>query len=367
MLTIKSRKKLPINIETSWSKSVAGKFKDLPDCFVGGNAIVLKPDKVKDYFPDIKYPNVCIKINFQFQNGGFNEDTAIIKNIAWLEGIAPRVYEIFQVFDTDTSIYKAQVMEYIDGDFPTNDEAGLLWDEYEERLKKYHIKRIDKDHWASNFKNKKLLDFDEFIFEDKQAYKNDLYNRYNKIAYWGSTSAPYQDIPSIGANGCRSSKRFELLGMNDLDLTGKTVLDIGCSGGQTLYWASERNAERIVGLDTKEIARITFEMANFHKRFNIETIGCDLTKDNIMELVKEKTGIDKFDYVIMFSVNWHIGFHQYMKDLCKDTLFLECNAAKMPEVEVKEYPKELKKLGYREFEYRGIVHESGGRSLFIVK
>ncbi len=369
MKIYKAIKKLPINIETPWHKSIDGAFEDLPDCHIGGNAIVLKPEKVKDYFPEIaeKYKNlsITIKINHRFQNEGFNPDNYIIKNIAWMEGFGVRVYEIMEVEDTDTTVFKAQVMKYIEGDFPSINEARKLWSKYEKKLKRYHIKRIDIDNWQANFKGNKLLDFDEFMFEDKEAYRKDLYDRYNKTAYWGSTSAPYQHIPRIGINGCRSEERFFKLGMMNLDLTGKTVLDIGCSGGQTLYWALERNAKRVVGIDTLEIARVTFEMANYHKKFNIETVGCDLTEHNVAEIIRKQTGIDSFDYVIMFSVNHHIGFHQYMKDLCKGTLFLECNAAKMPEIEVEEYPRDLALLGYTEFEYRGQVNESGGRSLFI--
>jgi len=247
------------------------------------------------------------------------------------------------------------------------EDTSLIWDKLVETLEPYYIKYIGVDNRSSNIIGGKFVDYDEFYFKDKNAYKKDLYDRYTKTVYWGNPGSAYQDIPSIGINGCRSYKRFDLLGMTDLDLSGKTVLDIGCSGGQVLFWASEINADRIVGVDLPEIANVTFEMANYHEKFNIETVGCDLTRDDVQDLIYKKTGIKEFDYVVMFSINYHVGFHQYMKDLCKDTLFLECNAAKMEDIERKEYPEELRKLGYKEFEYRGQVNESGGRSLFICR
>ncbi|MFA5013925.1 MAG: class I SAM-dependent methyltransferase [Actinomycetota bacterium] len=375
MRKYKSIKKLPIigdeNEHFIWNMEVWGAFQDFPDCHVGGNSFILKKDKVSDYFPEIvkRFPNllVTVKVNFQFQNDGFTMDKYIIKNIAWLKGFAPRVYDVIEVEDIDGSIYKSHIVEYLEGSFPHKDRSPVLWNEYTEKLKEFFIGVYGKDYYSANFINEKLIDFDEFKFDDKEKYKQDLYKRYQKTAFWGNDSKAYQHIPSIGIEGCRSYKRYELMGMSDMDLTGKTVLDIGCSGGQVLFWAKERNAERIVGVDTSEIANATFEMANFHEFFDIETVGCDLTQDNIQQLVKEETGLNQFDIVTIFSMNAHIGFHQYMRDLCKGTLFLECNAAEMEDIERIKYPKEFGKLGYTEFEYKGEVKESGTRSLFICR
>ena len=373
MRTYKFAKKLPVignrNEHFLWNKEVWGAFIDFPDCHIGKHSIVIKPDKVRDYLPEIfdRYPNlpICLKVNFDYPNKGFNINTYIIKNIAWLLGIAPRVYDIAKIEDTDGRIYKTQILEYLIGEFPHKDDSPIIWESHLAYLADYYIGTYGIDWYSANFINDKLVDFDEFYFTNKKKYGRELKERFVKTAYWGSNTASYQDLPNLEIRGCRSHDRFKLLGMLDLDLTGKTVLDIGCSGGQALYWARERGAERIVGLDIPEIAKVAFEMANFHECFDIETIGCDLTQNNIQEIIKEKTGLDKFDIVVMFSVNAHIGFHQYMRDLCKETLFLECNAAKMENVEREEYPEELKKLGYTEFEYRGEVKESGTRSLFI--
>jgi len=366
-------KPLPIGQSTDWNKGVRGAFQDLPDWHVGGNAFVLKKDKLKEYFPEIadKYPNLSltVKVNHKFINKGFNMDRYIIKNIAWLNGYAPRVYEVCMVRDYHSEReYHAHIMEYIDGEFATTEEGYVLWDKYEQDLKnRFYVDRYGPASEASNFIDGKLVDFDEFVFGDKDQYEVQLVDRYTKTAYWGSTAAAYQDIPVIGIQGCRSYDRYIKMGIMDMDLTGKTVLDIGCSGGQVLYWAAKRNAKRIVGVDLPEIAKITFEMANFHEFFNIETVGCDLTQDNIQESVKQQTGLDQFDIVTIFSMNQHIGFHQYMRDLCKDTLYLETNAGQMPEVEIVEYPEQFGKLGYTSFEYKGEVKESGTRSLFICK
>jgi hypothetical protein len=370
MKIYRSHKELPIGQNVPWNRAVRGAFEDIEDWHVGGNAFILKKDKLEEYFPQIRerYPNlpITVKVNHKFINKGFEMNRYIIKNIAWLNGFAPRVYEVVWVRDPKTKMkYHAHIMEYVDGPFATTEEGYALWDKYELALQKYQVGRYGPANEAANFIGGKLVDFDEFCFLDKGKYGEELKERYQKIAYWGSEAAAYQDIPFIGVKGCRSYDRYEKFGMLDMDLKGKTVLDIGCSGGQVLYWARERGAKRIVGLDKSEIASVTFEMANFHEYFNIETIGCDLTQDNIQQLVREKTGLDKFDIVTIFSMNQHIGFHQYMRDLCGGTLFLETNAGQMPEIEMVEYPQKFREMGYTSFEYKGQVNESGGRSLFI--
>lgn len=365
-----TKRKLPVNCsrdKQAWNLKVKGAFKDLKDWHVGATAIVLKKDRLKTFFPEIakKYPNLSltVKINKVFVPGGFKADNYIIKNLAWLEGVGPRVYEICKI-----NGYFAQVMEYIDQKYPSKEIAQKQWDEILEKLAKYQVECQQKESYQSNFRGKKLIDFDFFKLSDKKKYLQDLTERFHKTACWGTNSqTSYQDLPVVEIKGSRTSKRFSLLEMDKLDLKGKTVLDLGCSGGQVLYWAAERGADRVVGVDTPEVARVAFEMANLHKYFKIETVGADLTKDDLQKIIKKQTGISKFDIVVMFSVNQHIGFHKYMRDLCKGILYLETNAADLPEVEVKEYPKKLKKLGYKEFKYKGEVNESGRRSLFICR
>lgn len=371
MKIYRSKKLIPISTEKEWNYKVDGAFKDCGDFHVGGNSLVCKKGRLDKYFPRLAqmYPNLDVTIKIVLRGQRMHDKDALIaKNIGWLNGVGPKVYREVVVKNVEgEEKYKAYIVEYVDGKYSKNtDEATKLWFNVKNKLESQGIAPRENDPYSSNFRGNKLIDYEEYRFINKDKYKEELYKRYKRIAYWGNSSAPYQNIPSLGIFGSRTQDRFKLLDMEKLNLTGKTVLDIGCSGGQGLVWAYKHGADRIVGLDTPEIAKVTFEMMNFHRMFPIETIGCNLTdNDEVIRKVKSLTGIGKFDYVIMFSVNAHVGFHQYMRDFCKDTLFLECNAAKMPAEEVIEYPRELRKLGYSHFEYKGQVNESGGRSLFI--
>jgi len=362
------RKSLDLPVERIWSKTINGGFDDVDGLHVGKFMVVIPPKLIKEYCPQLKrkYPHLPIGLKVHdFTSKAetyLTEEATIAQNIGWLLDIAPRVYERTSIkFDDEE--FTAQVIEYVTGGFIELELVGERWDEYANKLSKYHIQAKKHDHYCANFVGNKLVDFDFFYFTDKKAYKKDLEKRFVELAWWGSPANSYQNLPNLGIEGSRTHERFEKLDMMEMDLTGKTVLDIGCSGGQVLYWAAERNAERIVGLDKPTIADVCFEMANYHKFFNIETVGCDLTKDDIQKTVFKKTGLIQFDIVVIFSMNHHIGFHPYMKDLCKDTLLMESNAARWDEKEW--YPKQLKKIGYTQFEHRGVVNESGGRELFI--
>lgn len=347
-----------------------GAFISTKDFYVGKFCMVPKKGVLKKYCPELlkDYPaNITLKIYVYHTpiNLSRVNRTIMIKRIAWLEGIAPKTYELIEI-EANGEVYSAQIQEYIDELHPDNQvKASMLWNQCAEKLSKYYISSKIADNTWANFRGDKLIDYDIFTI-NYSAYKKDLMERYRKTAWWGNSGNPYQSIPEMGIAGSRTYERYEKLGIANIDLTGKTVLDIGCSGGQVLNWALKNNAARVVGVDLPDVAKVTFELFNYYKHFNVETIGADLSKD-VTELVRTATGIEKFDVVTMFSMNQHIGFHKYMKDLCGGVLYLETNAGKMPDIEREWYPQELSKLGYTEFEYRGQVDESGGRSLFICR
>jgi len=359
-------------VDRLWDKEIWGGFKQGSCYFVGKNNILLTPEYFNREFPDIKkrYPDTEVTLKM-FDGGGAKVDLldierTIIQNIAWMLGFAPRVYELLKIEHKGKKL-SAQVTGYVDGEFVEKEEGIRLWDIYEEKLSQYHIRPTKVDHFQANFIADKLVDFGLFEFSDEEKYKADLYKRFNHVASWGNNKrdTSYQNIEEIGISGGRTTKRFELLGLDKLDLRGKTVLDIGCSGGQVLYWAKKHGADRVVGIDLPEIADVSFEMANYNGRFSIETVGSDLKEADVQKDVFLKTGLSSFDIVTMFSVNHHVGFHKYMRDMCKGTLYLETNAARTDEEDY--YPEQLKKLGYKSFEHKGQVDESGGRSLFVCK
>ena len=82
------------------------------------------------------------------------------------------------------------------------------------------------------------------------------------------------------------------------DLTGKTVLDIGCNGGFYSMEMKRRGAARVVGIDSEE-------MYLAQARFAAEVNGLDIEFRNLSVYDVAKLG-EKFDFVIFMGVLYHL-------------------------------------------------------------
>jgi hypothetical protein len=137
---------------------------------------------VKDVF-NIDLPKDCgIKVfsNYDWQGTDF-EEAAIIKNIFWLEGLAPRVFEV-GVFVSSRS-YHYFIVEHLKGSAKSYPQ--LLRDTAE----KYHIKMFEHANGqreceinSSNWIDGKYLDFGGWHL-DKEWYKDYLKQEVIKTHY----------------------------------------------------------------------------------------------------------------------------------------------------------------------------------------
>lgn len=82
------------------------------------------------------------------------------------------------------------------------------------------------------------------------------------------------------------------------DLTGKTVLDVGCNGGFYSMEMKRRGASRVVAIDTEEMY---LEQA----RFAAQVEGHEIEFHNLSVYDVAKLG-EKFDFVIFMGVLYHL-------------------------------------------------------------
>ena len=82
------------------------------------------------------------------------------------------------------------------------------------------------------------------------------------------------------------------------DLTGKTVLDIGCNAGFYSMEMKRRGAGRVVGIDSEELYLS-------QARFAAEVNGLDIEFRNLSVYDVAKLG-EKFDFVIFMGVLYHL-------------------------------------------------------------
>jgi len=90
------------------------------------------------------------------------------------------------------------------------------------------------------------------------------------------------------------------------DLTGATVLDIGCNGGFYCIQMKRRGAERVLGIDVDD------RYLN-QARFAAEQLGLEIEFEK--RSVYEVGGLPgKFDYVIFMGVFYHLRYPLYALD-----------------------------------------------------
>ena len=97
----------------------------------------------------------------------------------------------------------------------------------------------------------------------------------------GAHSLPYYGIPE--------------------DLSGKSVLDIGCWDGFFSFECEKRGAERVVAADNWENAgRDAFDFARTELGSKVEPLECDIYD------LPDKLGGERFDVVLFLGVLYHL-------------------------------------------------------------
>lgn len=130
------------------------------------------------------------------------------------------------------------------------------------------------------------------------------------------------DYPSVKFNGFAQAI--------PRDLTGKTVLDIGCNAGFYSIEMKRRGAERVVGIDSDE--RYLAQA-----RFAAEVCGADIEFKN-MSVYEVASLREKFDVVIFMGVLYHLRHPLLALDLLyenvvKDMLIFQSMQRGSDEVE----------------------------------
>ena len=102
------------------------------------------------------------------------------------------------------------------------------------------------------------------------------------------------------------------------DLSGKTVLDIGCNGGFFSLQMKQRNADRVVGIDIMPhcLAQARFVSHWFGQPVELRELG-----------VYDVESLGPFDIVVFIGVLYHLRHPLYAIDkvasICKETMYLQ--------------------------------------------
>lgn len=159
----------------------------------------------------------------------------------------------------------------------------------------------------------------------------------------------YQSIPlgdgviTDGETGESESKKIELMELPS-DLSGKSVLDIGCNEGFYSFEFEKRGASKIVAVDKSPKAKEKFEFVK-----NVFDSKVDFLSTDVLELKRKNLG--RFNYVLFLAVFHHLKFPMKVLDrvydLTEDVAFLEfVEAVPLEHPELSALVRKLSKKGH---------------------
>ena len=106
--------------------------------------------------------------------------------------------------------------------------------------------------------------------------------------------------------------------MNLGDLSGKSILDVGCNSGQICFQAKKLGASKVVGIDINK-----FRLSQAKKLADIMNLDVEINEMDILDSIK----LGQFDIVFCVAVLTEIpdliSSLFVLKQITKDILFLE--------------------------------------------
>ena len=271
-------------------------------------------------------PGLCLKIHpprwgsldVALWGGVPLADAVIVQNLFAWHGLAPRVYDLAWVNGQNA----AQVTEFVPPAEPEPDVARFmgLMDWYGVKARKGRV-----DLAPRNWHGGKIVDFSGLAIEDWPNYVRSLRERaYTRRGE--NIGSSYQPVKKLGIKGRRDiSRRLVQMRFNELDLTGKTVLDIGSNLGAFCRATWKRGAQRVVGTDYRNIPELAFECNNALGFHNLDFVSAHLSegRDN-SAAIQAAAGPGPFDVVLCMAVqNYFGGYGSWIADLCGEVMYLE--------------------------------------------
>jgi len=210
------------------------------------------------------------------------------------------LYRTFHEYHEAERLYQIALRLWDRHAAPLPQETGMLWADRPEA-------------------NGVLPDFRREVHELRKTNGESLHAALRKLGPWYHDIQLTPDLSTNPSNRQYMSNRWGYLDpFIPKDLTGKSVLDIGCNGGFFSFEMKKRNAARVVGIDIMPhcLAQARFVAHWFDQPVELRELE-----------VYDVESLGEFDFVIFIGVLYHLRHPLYALDkvasICKDTMYLQ--------------------------------------------
>lgn len=279
---------------------------------------------------------------------GSHSDQLLTFNFLHLEGVAPRLYDLVELADDGGATRAAYVVGHVNGGPPTAEAFDAVVDNLKALTRQSLLQLVAGGGWRS-------IDFERpdgngnvvTSSDDGRSYYVDVHNftlgRYdlyiNRLArhavsasHFGNTSVLlggsaggylYQEVPGVALPAKRSpARRFKaydrLMSHAGLDVSGKTVVDVGCNLGLMGAEHLRRGAAWLHGFDMPDVIAQTERMllATGCTRFSLTPMVLSPKADLQVALPHHISGLPRDNVVLNYlAVREHMGWLPALKGL----------------------------------------------------
>lgn len=299
-----------------------------------------------------------------------HEGQLMVFNYLTSKGVAPRLYDLLELEDSEGRLWTAYVVQHVEGDVPEEHEVVELLRTLRELTLDDSLRLVSNDGWAgddfrlpdckgnvlSTVDGRALyVDIHNFTLGAYDRFLEQLAEEVASTSHFGEERGMvgannkrvlYQEVPGTGLAAKRSpSARMKvydkLLKEAGVSLDGRFVLDVGCNLGLMSAEYLRRGAAWVHGWDRSEMVSAAHKvmLAIGCTRFSFTGVELDATS-RLSDSLPAHISAGPADRVVLsyLAIRKHVGWIDGIREVPWRYMIYEGHEGDRPLV---EYMKEL--------------------------
>jgi len=250
-------------------------------------------------------------------------EATIVQNLCSIFGLAPRVYALEKIKFNGKEVM-AQLTQDLGNPAPPEFKLAVI--DHSKAIKLYEkIKKLGEQFgFKTNYDDVscydeidgRLVDFQSFYLTDD--FDDKIRKFYAEHTKWGKVYYQQENEMGMLAGPRRLKDRIKALKLDRFNFKNRSVLDLGCNGGQIMRWIARHGGNQICGYDLSDVVKGAAVMSYALRYENLEFFDTDLDKYTWLPNTK-------YDVVLYLSMIRHTGLPDWLPKIAKEMVIIEWN------------------------------------------